>query len=141
MRQVRYGSDAVTLLASTTATVTAGVTTSAVTMPFTDAIAFTLDVTAGQTDATDTLDVAVQTTIDGSTWLTVVQFTQIAGNAADKTYIEKISRTAAEAGFEIATALSAGEVRNLIGDTWRVSYVVAETNDASFTFSVTAMPM
>lgn len=124
---------------------TANGTSTAVTLPhMPNAFGFVLDVTAGAANAGDTLDCTVQTKLDtpnGNQWLDVVSFAQTTGAAADKTHIEKVSASQAQAGFEIGTALAAGNIRNLIGDTWRASWTVTNTNAASFTFSVTACPM
>jgi len=141
--QVKRAHDKVTLLASTTtaagAVDTAG---SSVRLPgMVNAIAFTLDVTAAATDAADTLDVKVQTKIDGTNWVDVVYFTQVLGNGGALRHVAKIFASVAEAMF-LNAALAAGTVRNLIGDEWRVAYVQADADaDATFTFSVAACPM
>ena len=107
-----------------------------------NAMAFVLDVSAAATDAADTLDVKVQTKIDGTNWLDVIHFTQVVGNGGTKRYIEKLMADVACAGFENAAALGAGNTRDLLGDEWRVAYVQVDADtDASFTFSVTACPM
>ena len=124
---------------------TANGTSSVIRLPhMVNAFAFTLDVTAGAANAGDTLDCTVQTKLDGpdgNQWLDVVSFAQTLGSAADKTHIEKVAASVVEAGLEIGSALAAGNVRNLIGDVWRASWTVTNTNAASFTFSVTACPM
>jgi hypothetical protein len=142
--QTKSTHDAVTMLAATTtpngAVDSAG---SAVRLPgMVNAFVFVLDVTAAATDAGDTLDVKIQTKLDGTNWLDVVHFAQCLGNGGAKRHIEKIAAAPAFAGFEVGTALTAGNVRDLLGDDWRVKYdqVDADT-DASFTFSVTACPM
>lgn len=141
--EVKRAHDKVTLLASTT-TIAGAVTAtgSAVRLPgMVNAIAFTLDVTAAATDAGDTLDVAIQTKIDGTNWVDVVAFTQVLGNGGALRHIAKVSAETAQAMF-LNAALAAGNVRNLLGDEWRVSYVQVDADaDATFTFSVTACPM
>lgn len=138
--------DATTLLAATT-TVAGAVDSQgdAVRLPgMVNAIMFVLDVTAAATDVGDTLDVKVQTKIDGDNWLDVVHFTQVLGNGGAKRYVEKITASPAVAGFEVGTALTAGNVRNFLGDDWRVKYDqvdAAVPQAASFTFTVTACPM
>ncbi len=107
---------------------------------------FVLDVTAAATASADTLDVSVQTRIDdgvGATWHQVVHFTQVLGDGGAKQYVEKMTFAATEAGYESGSALGAGTVRNLAGDQWRVAWVQvdATTQNAAFTFSVTACPM
>lgn len=145
MLKVKRDHDAITLLASTTTA--AGAVDSqgaAVYLPgMVRAYGFVLDLTNAATDVGDTLDVKVQTKIDGTNWLDVVHFTQILGNGSNTLrFIEKCAARPAFAGFEVGTALTAGNVRDLLGDVWRVKYdqVDADT-DASFTFSVTACPM
>lgn len=104
--------------------------------------AFILDVTAAATDVTDTLDVYVQTKIDGTNWVDVVHFTQVLGNGGEKRYIAKIAAGLATTEFEVGAALGAAAVRNLLGDEWRVKWVTVDADaDASFTFGVTAIPM
>lgn len=139
----RNVTEAVSIVASAARTTNA--TSSAVSLPhMPNAFGFVLDVTAGAANAGDTLDCTVQTKLDGPNgdqWIDVVSFAQTTGAAANKTHIEKVSASQAQAGFEIGAALAAGEIRNLIGDTWRASWTVTNTNAASFTFSVTACPM
>ncbi len=144
--QAKTAFDAIPLLASTTTA--AGAVDSqgdAVRLPgMVNAIMFVLDVTAAATDVGDTLDVKVQTKVDGTNWLDVVHFTQVLGNGGAKRYIEKIAASPAFAGFEVGTALTAGNARDLIGDDWRVKYDQVDAvvpQAASFTFSVTACPM
>lgn len=141
---VKRDHDAITLLAATTtaagAVDTAG---AAVRLPgMVNAFAFTLNVTAAATDVVDTLDVYVQTMLDGTNWVDVVHFTQVLGNGGALRYIAKIVAQIAQAEFEVGTALGAAAIRNLLGDEWRVRYVQVDADtDASFTFSVTACPM
>lgn len=102
---------------------------------------FILNVSAAATDAADTLDVKVQTKLDGTNWYDVVSFTQCLGNGGAKVHVAKIVADAAEAMFANAD-LAAGSIRNLFGDEWRVAYVQVDADtDASFTFTVTAIPM
>ena len=101
---------------------------------------FQLDVTAAATAVDDTLDVYVQTLIDGTNWIDVVHFTQVLGNGGAKRYIAKISASLALTEFEVGTALGAAAVRNLIGSQWRARWAITDADDdnASFTFSVKA---
>lgn len=142
--QKKKDHDATTLLAST-ATPAGAVNTnsSAVRLPgMVNAMAFVLDVTAAATDAADTLDVKVQTKLDGTNWVDVIHFTQCVGNGGAKRYIEKLVADVACAGFENAAALGAGNTRDLLGDEWRVNYVQVDADsDGSFTFSIVACPM
>lgn len=100
---------------------------------------FELDVTAAATAAGDTLDVFIQTSVDGTNYVDIVAFTQVLGDGGAKRYYAKVNSGVALTMFENATALSAG-VRNILGDKYRVRWVLvdATTDDASFTFSVTA---
>ena len=142
--QKKKDHDVTTLLASTItpagAVNTAG---SAVRLPgMVNAIAFILDVTAAATDAADTLDVKVQTKLDGTNWVDVIHFTQCVGDGGAKRYFEKLVADVACAGFENAAALGAGNTRDLLGDEWRVAYTQVDADsDGSFSFSVTAIPM
>lgn len=138
--------DVVTLLASDTRTAAGTVNTSAVKLPgaLVSGMAFVLDVTDADTDAGDTLDVVIQTKLDGTNWTDVVHFTQVLGNGSDTLrFVAKVSATEPQAMFEIGSALAAGSIRHLLGDEWRVSYTIVDSGNAnqSFTFSVTAIPM
>jgi hypothetical protein len=98
-----------------------------------------LDVTAAATDVGDTLDVTVQTTLDGTNWVDIYHFTQVLGNGGAKRYYGKIVWDAAMTEFENGTALGAAAGRAIIGDSYRVKWVIVDADaDASFTFSVTA---
>ena len=136
--------DVITLLAETT-TAAGAVNTSGASVRLAgmaNAMVFVLDVTAAATDAADTLDVSVQTKLDGTNWVDVVHFTQCLGNGGALTYVAKICAGVAQAEFETGTALGAAAVRNLLGDEWRVGYVQADADsDGTFTFDVTAIPM
>lgn len=107
------------------------------------ALALVLDVTAAATDAGDTLDVYVQTQLDGTNWADVARFTQVLGNGGAKRFFKKLSRGAAMTEFENATGLGAAAQRDLLGAQWRVRWVITDagTDDAAFTFSVIVTPM
>jgi len=115
-------------------------------------ITFTLDVTDANTDAEDLLDVYVQTKLDGTNWTDVVRFTQVLGDGGAVRHIGKVTAQLAETMFEVDTALTAGAVRNMLGDDWRVRWDLTEAGPpgatsgsgvglASFTFSVAACPL
>lgn len=108
-----------------------------------DALAFVLDVTAAATAVDDTLDVYIQTKLDGTNWLDVAHFTQVLGNGGAKRYVAKLTAALATAEFENGSALGEAAVRNLLGDEWRARWDITDagTDDASFTFSVSACPM
>lgn len=138
----KQAGDATALLASTIQATPATDTGDAVRLPgMVNGFAFILDVTAAVTDAADTLDVKVQTTLGGAYWVDVVHFTQVLGNGGALKHVAKILAGAAESMFADAV-LAAGSVRNLLGDQWRVTWTTVDADaDASFTFSVTAIPM
>ena len=106
-------------------------------------IVFEFDVTAAATEAGDTLDMKIQTMIDGTNWIDICTFTQVLGNGGAKRYFAKVCASTAQAMFENATALTATNVRHILGDKYRCAWSItdASTDNASFTFSVTAMPM
>lgn len=134
--------DAVTLLSSTTRTATLS-GSAAVRLPRPNrGVGFVLDVTAAATGVGDTLDVFVQTLINGSTWSDVVHYTQVLGNGGAKRFVAKVTATDTQAMFENSAALAAGSVRNICGDQWRVRADVVDAGGGvqSFTFSVTAIP-
>jgi hypothetical protein len=109
---------------------------------FVNALAFTLDVTAAASTAADRLDVYVQTKVDGVNWIDVAHFTQIVGNGGAKRFTAKLIANAAVTEFEAAAALAAAAKRDLLGDEWRVRWVVTDdSTNAAFTFSVSACPM
>jgi hypothetical protein len=101
----------------------------------------TLDVTVDESTAADKLDVKIQTKPNGQDWVDVVSFTQHDGNVGAKRYVAKVSATEPQAMFTDA-ALAAGSVRHLIGDQWRaVATVTDDSGNASFTFSVSLLPI
>jgi hypothetical protein len=142
--QTKRDGDRITVATVTTVAgaIAAGSTTAMQLPGMVSAMAFELDLTAAATDAGDTLDVTVQTLIDGTNWVDVVHFTQCLGNGGAKRYFAKIAAGLAENMFENGAALAAGSVRHLLGDSWRLKYVQVDADtDGTFTFSVYAMPM
>lgn len=106
-------------------------------------VAFVLDLTAAATEVDDTLDVFVQTKLDGTNWVDVAHFTQVVGNGgATKRHFLKVLPEGNQGGFEGASVLPAGTVRNLFGIDWRATWTIVDAGsaNASFTFSVTAIP-
>lgn len=132
----------VTLLASAAQTATSTGETAVFMPDAPNAYAFVCDLTAAATEVGDLLDLFVQTKI-GAFWVDVVHFTQMLGNGGAKRYVAKVTGALATAEFENGTALGAAAVRNLIGDQWRVRFVVTDAGaaNASFTFSVVGIPM
>jgi len=135
--------NSIEILASQATIVTNTGTSAVMIQPWVKAAVFSLDVTAAATDATDTLDVTVQTTIDGTNWIDVVAFIQVLGNGGALIHVEKVEAANAVAGFLASAALSAGTTRDIIGGAWRCKWTLVDAvgDDASFTFSVTAQPM
>ncbi len=134
--------EAVALVASAARLVTG--TGDAVRLPQAPGYVFTLQTTDLASAVDDTLDVFVQTKLDGTNWTDVVHFTQKVGNGTDASrHVAKITPAAlAEAMFEVGSALAAGAVRNLAGDEWRVRWdIVAGAGTHAFTFSVSACRM
>ena len=96
--------------------------------------------TAAATAAGDKLDVTIQTRI-GAVWMDAVHFPQVLGDGGAKCHVEKLADQAAMAGFENAAALAAGDVRDIMGDAYRIKTVVVDAGAASFSFTVVAKPM
>lgn len=105
-----------------------------------EVLAFELDVTAAATEVGDTLDVFVQTTVDGTTWVDIVHFTQILGNGGAKRYFSKVAAAQALTEFENGAALAAASVRHIPGSRYRVRWAITDsgTVNASFNFAVYA---
>jgi hypothetical protein len=137
----------VVLLASAQRLVTTGTNSTPVDFHLPDgtsphAMQFELDLTAAATDAADTLDVQVQTSLDDVNFINVCHFTQCLGNGGAKRHVAKILAAAAETMFEGGATLAAGSVRNIIGHQFRVNWVIVDADlDGYFTFSVTAVPL
>jgi len=114
--------------------------------PFVEA-EFILDVTAAATAADDTLDVYVDFSPDGGlTWINAIHFTQVLGNGGAKKELAKINATTGlatpTAPLNIASDAASGAVRNisLFEDVrYRAVIVDADTDDASFTYSLKAV--
>jgi len=106
------------------------------------ALAFVLDVTVDEQTSADKLDVYIQTKLDAVNWVDVQRFTQHDGNLAAKRYFAKITAQAALTEFENAAALSEASKRDLLGLEFRARWVITDdSGNASFTFSVTAIPI
>lgn len=134
--------EAIALATITTSGAESSTDSDAVRLPgMINAFALVLDVTAAATDVGDTLDVKVQTLIDGTNWVDICHFTQVLGNGGAVRHVAKIEAATAQAMFADA-ALAAGNTRNLLGDQWRVNHVTVDADaNSAFTFAVTACPM
>ena len=102
-----------------------------------EALIAELDVTAAATETGDTLDVYIQTTVDGTNWVDIVHFTQVLGDGGAKRYYTKVVRDLAMTEFETTASFSAASVRGILGNRYRARWAItdASTANASFTFS------
>jgi len=141
--QRKKAAEAVTLVASAAVTATSTGSTVVYLPGMVNGLVFELDVTAAATESGDLLDVYIQTTIDGTNYVDVSHFTQVLGDGGAKRYYSKITADGALTEFENGSALGAAGIRNILGDKWRCRWTVVDagTDNASFTFSVTACPM
>lgn len=107
------------------------------------AIIFTLNVASSSGDGADRIEVFVQTSVNGTAWFDVASFPSVTVNDGSKEYVAKLSSTAGEATFEMGVALSGGDIRNILGNDWRVRYDITDiaTPNAEFVFSVSALPV
>lgn len=99
-----------------------------------------LDATAAATETEDTLDVFLQTTIDGTNWVDIYHFTQVLGDGGEKRYFAKLAIDGSLTEVESGVALAENASRSIFGDTYRVRWEITDsgTDNATFTFSVKA---
>lgn len=130
-----------TLASITTAGAVSSTNTTSVAIPRPEnGMQLVCDLTAAAADVGDTLDIKVQTQL-GGIWVDVCYFTQMLGNGGAKRFGAKLMGQTAFALGDIAGALTAGNIRHLLGDAWRVNYVVVDANaNSAFTFAVYAIP-
>lgn len=108
------------------------------------AAAFLLTVSAAATEVGDTLDVYLQSSIDGgTTWDDFVHFTQVLGNGGAKKYIaywNALPSPESELGAPTDATLAAGVKQGPIGEKIRTKWVIVDagTANASFTFKIDA---
>jgi hypothetical protein len=134
-----------TLLAPTTVTVAAAGTVRATVTglgSFEDAI-IQLKVTAAATEAGDTLDVFIDTSLDrGATWINVAHFPQVLGTGGAKTYTADLApgATTGAAPVDVTADAAVNTVRpGILGDRIRVrdtAVDVATLANMSFTYGV-----
>jgi hypothetical protein len=105
-----------------------------------------LDITASATDAGDTLDVYVDVSLDNSTWINAVHFTQQAGNGAAKKEFAILNQHAPaadpDAVLDYTADVAAAVVRPEAMGLWiraRSTVVRLTGTDESHTFSVVAL--
>ena len=103
-------------------------------LPDAPAYAFFLNVTVAQTDASDTLDVFIETTLDGgTTYVAVGHFGQVAGNAVEGVATQhylKIVGGDPEAGWVGAVEVALSTARDIMGDLWRIRTDIVEATAA-----------
>lgn len=99
-----------------------------------------LDVTAAATDVDDTLDVYVQTTIDGVNWIDIVHFLQVLGTGGAKRFVCKVVAGEPQGVVDVSSALVEGDVRHILGDQLRARWDIVDPAgaNASFTFGLKA---
>ncbi len=106
---------------------------------------FEYHLTAAATEAGDTLDLFIDTSLDGGTnWINIVHFAQSTGTSEPDRAVATIAPEASvmTAPVDVAADAAAGAVRHILGDRVRVRYtmVQAATNDnETFTLAVRAL--
>jgi hypothetical protein len=99
---------------------------------------FLLDVTAAATLVGHTLDVYLQSSVDGTAWDDFAHFTQVLGNGGAKKFLARwqgqIAPTTAQAAPQDA-ALAAGVTAGPLATNWRVKWVIV---GGTFSFDVKA---
>ena len=134
--------EVITLSASSAKTATGGSVSTR--LPgMVSAYAFTRDITATAGSAGDTLDLCVQTKLDGTNWTDIAHFAQATGDDNTSRHILKIVADLAQAEVDVAgSALAVSTVRHLLGDEYRAYWTInANTGSCSFTYSCIAEPM
>ena len=107
-------------------------------------VAFQVDLTAAATAVTDTLDLYIETMMDGVNWNRIAHFTQMVGNGGAKRFVIVVPVLASLVTLgqqnEEADALDEGAVRSMFGDQYRALWEIADISGlAEFTFSVKAL--
>lgn len=111
----------------------------------TTAILIQLDVTAAATETGDKLAVWVQGTIDDTNYYDIGGFAEVLGDGGAKRFIMVLQRTGSIAESDIITPSDGAMTANTVTygpfpDDLRLKWTVTDagTDNASFTFSVTA---
>jgi len=103
---------------------------------------FFLDVTSAAQLVGDTLNVYIQSSMDGTVWDDFVSFTQVLGNGGTKQFIARWVRDLspeAELAAPSDKAMAAGVRQGPVPcGYWRVAWVIEGGENKSFTFSVSA---
>jgi hypothetical protein len=100
-----------------------------------------LSVTNADADAGDTLDVYVDCSIDGVTWINICHFTQVIGTDAALALVAIIPRTGTGAVVNATADLAAGNVRSFIGSWLRSRATRVDAGgdvDMTFTYALKA---
>ena len=106
-------------------------------------ILFTLRVATIANAVTDKLDVAIESTLDGTNWFEICAFTQILGNAsAPKFEGWKLHAQGAEASvLDLTAAVGAAAKIDAYGTVFRAKWTVTDVDAPSFGIVVHACPM
>lgn len=139
MERVNVGRP-LSLYAATVPVAAQSLTGTAVTGNYTSGFAvWVLNVTiAVASDVGDTLDVYVDTSVDGTVWVNVVHFAQILGNGTAKRFLAIVSpaSTVMTAPVDVSADAAAGAVRHALGHQWRYRLVQVDA-DSDANFAVT----
>ena len=106
---------------------------------------FEYHLTAATTEVADTLDVFIDTSLDGgTTWINIVHFAQSTGTSEPDRFVAVVAPEASvmTAPVDVAADAAAGAVRHFLGERVRVRYTMVQsaTNDnESFTIAVRAL--
>jgi hypothetical protein len=145
VQPITYAPKLITLHASGGETTTAGTNGTAVQIAGVSRMIALLEALISATEAGDTLDVYVDISLDNSTWLNAIHFTQQAGNgAAFKEFAVLDPSAPGVAVVNVTADAAAAAVRpSLFGMYIRARWVVVDTGGAapSHTFSVVALVM
>ena len=100
-----------------------------------------LDLTAAATDATDTLDVYLDTSYDnGVTWVNLGHFAQMLGNGGAKRYVMTITANSpGTSAIDVSSDAAAAAIRQIGFGTrlrYRAVVVDASTQNVSFNFTL-----
>ncbi|OPY54645.1 MAG: hypothetical protein A4E48_00224 [Methanosaeta sp. PtaU1.Bin060] len=103
---------------------------------------FLFNVSAASADITDTLDLYIQGSVDGTNYSDFVHFTQVKGNGGPKVYearwfrdISPETELDALSDKAMAVGVSQGPQAN---SNWRAAWVIEGGSNKSFTFSLMA---
>lgn len=100
---------------------------------------FDLFVSATELDSGVTLDVYVQTSVDGTNWIDIAHFPQIDGDGNAHHYVMRVDQLDIDTALDVAASLDAGSERDILGLRYRVRYDTgSETTATGFTTTVTA---